>query len=105
VLGTYNTISFETQLVKVFKLSLALVKLIQVLLGKCDSSVCLVHLDAEVILNTLDCQVLPQGAELVIDVQVVGCLIFPFALQKLKCLLHTGSGRTLEGSGALVSRK
>lgn len=85
---TYNTISFETKLVKVFKLSLALVKLVEVGLGQSDARMCLVNFHTEVVLDPLNCQILPQRTELIIDVQIVSGLVFPFAFKKLQSLLQ-----------------
>lgn len=85
---TYDAVAFETKLVKVFKLGLALVKLVQICLFQGDARVRFVHLDAKLILNPLYSQVLSQRSELVIHIDVVCRLLIPFGFQKFQRLLE-----------------
>lgn len=84
---TYNAISFITKTVKISKLGLALVELIQVSFFKCYPRVGFINLKyggntllagvghtyfyTKIILNSLHGQVLAQRAELVVNVLVV----------------------------------
>ena len=46
------------------------------------------YLNTKVILDALDSQVLTKGAELVVDVLIVGPLLLPLADQHLQCLVQ-----------------
>lgn len=80
---TYIAISFIAELVKIFQLSLALVELIKISLVKSNSSMGLIDFNTEVVLYPLNGHVLSQRSELAVEIQVVGCLVFPFRLQQL----------------------
>lgn len=80
-INTYITISLIAELIKIFELSLALVELVKISLVKGDTSMSFVNLNHEVILNSLHGEVLSKRSELVVEVEIVGCFIFPFGLE------------------------
>lgn len=80
-ISTYITISLIAELIKIFELSLALVELVKISLVKGDTSMSFVDLNHEVILNSLHGEVLSKRSELVVEVEIVGCFIFPFGLE------------------------
>lgn len=82
-------------MVEIAELSLTLVELVKISLLKSNSGVSLINLNTKVILDALDSQVLTKGAELVVDVLIVGPLLLPLADQHLQCLVQHWFGTHL----------
>jgi len=74
---------------------LTLVELVKISFLKSNSGVSLINLNTKVILDALDSQVLAEGAELVVDVLIVGPLLLPLADQHVQCLVQHWFGTHL----------
>lgn len=96
-MGTYDSVAFKAELVKIFELGLTLVELVEVCLVKRNPRVGFVHLHAKVVLDPLHGHVLSQRPELVVDVDVVRAFVLPLALQEFQGLLQHGLRTHLGG--------